>query len=245
MFGLFKKKGIDDYERELANLSPRKRKKAADGLGKVKEPWAVQLLVSALRDTAGEVREAAANALGRLGNPAAVQPLIRTLKDVDNSVCLVAAESLMELGDQHGAEHLFNKLEVEPLLRVLNDPNEKDPNETVAQGILGEKNRGMELLVYALKEHPDEEVRRLAALVLTCADDPLATEALTHAQKGDTAKEVREVAAKALTSKTAFCLKCRAERAMRNTRAVTLMNGSPAEMGDCPTCGTHVFRVGR
>lgn len=245
MFGLFKKKGIDDYERELANPSLGKRKKAAHSLGKVKEPRAVDLLVAALRDNASEVREAAASALGRLGNPAAVQPLVRALEDSDNPVRLAAAESLMDLGDRHGAEHLFNKLEVEPLLRALNDPNEKDPNETVAQGILGEKNRGMELLVYALKEHPDQEVRRLAALVLTCADDPLATEALTHTRKEDTAEEVREVAAKALTSKAAFCLKCRAEQATRNRMAVTLVNGSAAEMGDCPTCGTHVFRVSR
>jgi len=246
MFGLFKKKGIDDYERELANPSPGKRKKAADGLGEVKEPWAVQLLVSARRDDASEVREAAAKALGRLQNADAVQPLARTLDDSDNRVRLTAGVSLMRLGDPRG---------LESMLRVLSDPNEKDPNETVALSIF-EMNNGVELVVRALKEHSDEEVRRLAALVLTCvgADDPLAAEALTRAGKEDVAEEVRKVAADALgligevegrRHREAFCLRCRLNQKIRASAEVTLMNGHPATVGTCPVHGTRVFRLGK
>lgn len=244
MFGLFKKKGIDDYERELANPSPGKRKGAADGLGKVKEPWAVQLLISALRDDASEVREAAAKALGRLQNADAVQPLARILDDTDNRVRLAAGVSLMQLGDPRG---------LEPMLRVLNDPDEKDPNETVALGIL-EKDDGVELLTRTLKEHSDEEVRRLAALVLTCAGDPIAVAALTRAGKEDTAAEVRKVAADALGligevegrgHREAFCLRCRLNQKIRDPAAVTLMNGHPATVGTCPVHGTRVFRLGK
>ncbi len=66
-FGPFKKKGIDYYERELWSLSAKKRKQTASSLGKVKDPRAVELLVSALKDTESEVRQAAVHSLGRLG----------------------------------------------------------------------------------------------------------------------------------------------------------------------------------
>ena len=246
MFGLFKKKGIDDYERELANPSPEKRMKAARSLGGVKEFRAVELLISALRDNASEVREAAAKALGRLQNSDAVQPLARTLDDSDNRVRLAAGASLMQLGDPRG---------LEPMLRTLNDPDEKDPNETVALSIF-EMNNGVELVVRTLKEHSDEEVRRLAALVLTCTgtDEPLAAEALTRAGKEDTAAEVRKVAADALQligevegrgHREAFCLRCRSNQRIRDAQAVTLMNGRPATVGVCPVHGTRVFRLGK
>ena len=215
-------------------------------MGKIKEPWAVQLLVSALRDDASEVREAAAKALGRLQNADAVQPLARTLDDSDNRVRLAAGASLMQLGDPRG---------LEPMLRALNDPDEKDPNETVALSIF-EMNNGVELVVRTLKEHADEEVRRLAALVLTCvgADEPLATEALTRADKEDTAAEVRTVAADALgligevegrKHREAFCLRCHSNHKIGDAREVTLMNGRPATIGVCPVHGTRVFRLGK
>ena len=43
----------------------------------------------------------------------------------------------------------------------------------------------------------------------------------------------------------AYCVKCRAKREMRDTRAITMKNGKPATQGVCPTCGTKMFRIGK
>jgi hypothetical protein len=44
---------------------------------------------------------------------------------------------------------------------------------------------------------------------------------------------------------TAYCLKCRAKREMRNPQQVTLKNGRPATKGTCPVCGTPMYRIGK
>jgi RNase P subunit RPR2 len=44
---------------------------------------------------------------------------------------------------------------------------------------------------------------------------------------------------------TAYCLKCRAKREMRNPQRVTLKNGRPAMKGTCPNCGTPMYRIGK
>jgi RNase P subunit RPR2 len=44
---------------------------------------------------------------------------------------------------------------------------------------------------------------------------------------------------------TAYCLKCRAKREMRNPQRVTLKNGRPATKGTCPNCGTPMYRIGK
>ncbi len=43
----------------------------------------------------------------------------------------------------------------------------------------------------------------------------------------------------------AYCLKCRAKRQIRNAKEVTLKNGRPATQGECPVCGTKVYRIGK
>ena len=43
----------------------------------------------------------------------------------------------------------------------------------------------------------------------------------------------------------AYCLKCREKREITNPEQVTLKNGRPATRGDCPTCGTKVYRIGK
>ncbi len=44
---------------------------------------------------------------------------------------------------------------------------------------------------------------------------------------------------------TGYCMKCRAQREMKETRAITMKNGRPATSGVCPTCGTKMFRIGK
>ena len=43
----------------------------------------------------------------------------------------------------------------------------------------------------------------------------------------------------------AYCFKCRTKREIRNAQSVTLKNGRPATEGQCPVCGTKVFRIGK
>ena len=43
----------------------------------------------------------------------------------------------------------------------------------------------------------------------------------------------------------AYCLKCRAKRQISNAKEVTLKNGRPATQGECPVCGTKVYRIGK
>ncbi|MCL0080531.1 DUF5679 domain-containing protein [Dehalococcoidia bacterium] len=32
---------------------------------------------------------------------------------------------------------------------------------------------------------------------------------------------------------------------MRNPKAITMKNGCPATQGECPVCGTKVYRIGK
>jgi len=44
---------------------------------------------------------------------------------------------------------------------------------------------------------------------------------------------------------TAYCVKCRTKREIKDPEEVKLKNGRPAVKGTCPECGTNVFRIGK
>ena len=44
---------------------------------------------------------------------------------------------------------------------------------------------------------------------------------------------------------TAYCMKCRAKKEIKNPKKVTMKNGKPATQGVCPKCGTKMFRIGK
>lgn len=41
-----------------------------------------------------------------------------------------------------------------------------------------------------------------------------------------------------------YCVKCKSRREMKNAKQVTMKNGKPATEGECPTCGTKMFKIG-
>ena len=43
----------------------------------------------------------------------------------------------------------------------------------------------------------------------------------------------------------AYCVKCRAKREIKNPKSIVMKNGRPATQGECPVCGTKVFRIGK
>jgi len=42
----------------------------------------------------------------------------------------------------------------------------------------------------------------------------------------------------------AYCMRCRTKVEIKNPVKVTMKNGKPATKGECPKCGTKVFRIG-
>ena len=43
---------------------------------------------------------------------------------------------------------------------------------------------------------------------------------------------------------TAYCMKCKTQREMKDEKQVTMKNGRAATEGTCPTCGTKLFKIG-
>ncbi|MDR3709956.1 MAG: MFS transporter [Capsulimonadaceae bacterium] len=78
----------------------RTRVKAAEQLGRLKTPVAVEELVKALDDVSLPVREQAATSLGEIGDARAVQPLVTKLTDVASGIAPEAAVALGKIGDK-------------------------------------------------------------------------------------------------------------------------------------------------
>jgi len=43
----------------------------------------------------------------------------------------------------------------------------------------------------------------------------------------------------------AYCMKCRAKSKIKNPKSIVMKNGRPATQGECPVCGTKVYRIGK
>ena len=43
---------------------------------------------------------------------------------------------------------------------------------------------------------------------------------------------------------TAYCVKCKAKREMKDEKQITMKNGRPATSGTCSVCGTKMFKIG-
>jgi len=42
----------------------------------------------------------------------------------------------------------------------------------------------------------------------------------------------------------AYCVKCKSKREMKNPKQVMMKNKKPATQGECPACGTKMFKIG-
>jgi len=42
-----------------------------------------------------------------------------------------------------------------------------------------------------------------------------------------------------------YCVKCKEKRDMKNAKADKMKNGRDCVKGECPTCGTKMFRIGK
>ena len=82
---------------------------AAVALAEIGEP-ALDALIKALEDRDENVRRVAAFGLGRTGDKRAIEPLIQALKDESSGVQFCAAEALARMGDATGIELLTQYL---------------------------------------------------------------------------------------------------------------------------------------
>ena len=89
----------------------RVRRDAAEALGEIGDPDAVEPLIGVLRDDNPSVRMSAAEALGQIGDVRAVEPLIAAMKEASWSVRRAAAEALGRIGDPDATDALTAALE--------------------------------------------------------------------------------------------------------------------------------------
>lgn len=84
------------------------RRQAAEALGPIGDPVAVEPLIEVVEDRDGEwgVRTAAARSLGLLGDPRAVKPLIDVLNDMNAHVRHMAVIALGRIGTPEAVEAL-------------------------------------------------------------------------------------------------------------------------------------------
>ena len=146
----------DQLIARLSHAKPIVRVRAAEELGRRKDPETVEPLVAALEDANSSVRFAAATALGHLGDRRAVGALTGALADPDVSVRMAAARSLGTLGGPIAIEALAaaSKGENIPLRRAA-----------LSALARADEMRGLSALIAALKD-PSPQVREGAAGML-------------------------------------------------------------------------------
>ena len=167
---------------ELVHEDNDVREAAAEALGTLGDPRAVEPLIAALQDENSDVRRAAAEVLGEVGDSRAMEPLIATLRDEADGVREAAAQALGEIGEPA----------VGPLIAALRD--EDSAVRPVAIHVLG--------VIWGLPEvsrlaDEDLSVRRAAAGALGELGDPRAVDALMAALQ-DRDDSVRKAAARAM-----------------------------------------------
>ncbi len=172
------------------------RSGAARELGEIKDPRAVDPLITVLKkDLNADVRQAAASALGNIKDLRAVNPLIAALKDANASVRQQAAWALGKIKDARAAGPLITALgDADSYLRQLAALALGDIKDPLA----------VEPLIAALND-ADHGVRDHAASSLGKIRDPRAVVPLIAAFKdtnGNTGVDVgvRESAAAALVT---------------------------------------------
>ncbi len=168
-----------------------RRSDAAQALGELGDPRALQPLITALqRDKNSLVRDWAAEALGKIGDKRAVEPLITALKDESSSVPIFAAEALGRIGDVQA---------VEPIIMLL-DSHFIDTRTTAMEALakIGDV-RAVKPIVSALcraDSQAEIEIRWGATAALVKIGKP-AVESLISALNNSDAK-IRAIIAKIL-----------------------------------------------
>ncbi|MDK1032612.1 MAG: HEAT repeat domain-containing protein, partial [Planctomycetia bacterium] len=169
------------------------RSEAAQSLGAMRDPAAIEHLLNALGDDSEEVRQAASRAVGEIR--AAEDPLIPTDAMLSGSPVERAA-ARKRASVLRRVKRTRRRVDTEEIMRSLDD-NDRDvrAEAALALGRVGET-AALDRLSRLLND-PDSGVRREAAQALGMIGDERALEPLLEAIGGN-AEEVRHAAAKAL-----------------------------------------------
>lgn len=162
----------DNVEKWIAKLKKRDlniRREAAETLGEIGDPRAVEPLIKALGD-AWYIRWKVEDALVRIGSPA-VEALIRVFEKEKVLIRCEVAKVLARIGDRRA---------VEPLIKALEDENSYIRKVAInALGKIGDTRR-LEQLIKAFRDE-DWSVRCEVVVVLGEIGDPRAVEPLIRA----------------------------------------------------------------
>lgn len=164
----------------------RIRDKAAEALGEIGDPRAVDLLIIALKNDKNEyVRRSAAKALGQICDTKAVEPLLAALENADYRLREDVANALEKLGWEPGqskagfwycvGKHDWNKAStfgpsvVSELVNLLKEKYPTIPDQisiATALGEIGDPGAIEPLIAKFENDREDQNVRRAAAIAL-------------------------------------------------------------------------------
>jgi HEAT repeat protein len=190
---------------------------AAEALGPLKDPLAVEPLVGLLKDESSGVRRAAVDALAARGGFRAVEPLVAILEDPDPSVRAAAASAvyrrLMADPDQDARKATAAALgriraadAVDPLIKATMDSDEAVRLASIKSlGSIGDVRAVVPLIIVLAHEQVRQKatgrsslaVNRAASQALDTLADEKAVDQLQAALAHDDA-DVREIAVKRL-----------------------------------------------
>jgi len=172
------------------------RSAAADALGEIKDPRAVEPLIDMIKDPHRDVREEAARSLGKIKDRRAVEPLIFVVRN-DKDVKGPAIWSLGEIGDPRAVDVLISVLkgEIKLPLGYWGMWGNIDGDAAIALGKIG--GPAVKPLISAFKsalEGKNWNVEHLSEKALKGIEDQRAVELLIPALK-DNEWKVREIVA--------------------------------------------------
>jgi len=183
------KPAVPQLIHELQSHDPLVRRQAAEALGEIKDPRAVDPLTTVLKDKDALIRRHAVKALGKIKDARAVSPLIGILNDHDEQshVRMTAAEALGSIGERRAVEPLVSALK-NSLWAVRS-------SAAIALGTIRDP-RAVVPLIAALHDE-DASVRGHVADALGAIKDPRAVGPLRSALE-DPDRNVRKRAERAL-----------------------------------------------
>ena len=183
--------GVELLIAELKSTDALVRRQAAQALGEIGDPHAVEPLLALVHDHNPLVRRHAVEALGKIGSPQSVLSLAKVLINVSEAthVRADAAAALGKIGEPEAVPFLIHALSAPDWsLRSA---------VTVALGIIGDP-RAVQPLIARLADG-DTQTRGYAAQALGRIGDIRAAEPLRLMLVTETDKHVRKKAEQALT----------------------------------------------
>ena len=100
---IIREERLAHFIRMLSNEDEDSRRKAAESLGRMRDPGAVEPLIDTLWDDDSRVRLKAAWALGQIGDIRAVGPLRRLYRMENEGTQEIIAEAIEEINFQMGS----------------------------------------------------------------------------------------------------------------------------------------------